>query len=96
MKAFSKSIWRAALYDKQNLGVDRWNVYLIFQEDLSAEDTEEILDDLIAGRTPKAGPRLKFTVTLFKSFLVRMFVSLFVHWSHYHAFIREFSFLFQY
>ncbi|XP_020628730.1 NADH dehydrogenase [ubiquinone] flavoprotein 2, mitochondrial-like [Orbicella faveolata] len=28
-----------------------------YYEDLSAEDTQEILDDLIAGRTPKAGPR---------------------------------------
>ncbi|CAH3020434.1 unnamed protein product [Porites evermanni] len=26
-------------------------------EDLSEKDTEEILDDLVAGRTPKAGPR---------------------------------------
>ncbi|XP_078365515.1 NADH dehydrogenase [ubiquinone] flavoprotein 2, mitochondrial-like [Oculina patagonica] len=28
-----------------------------YYEDLSAKDTEEIIDDLLAGRTPKAGPR---------------------------------------
>lgn len=27
------------------------------QEDLTAKDTEEILQDLIDGKTPKAGPR---------------------------------------
>ena len=30
---------------------------VFFQEDLAAEDVEEILDDLSAGRNPKAGPR---------------------------------------
>lgn len=29
---------------------------LTLQEDLSAKDVEEIIDDLIAGKTPKAGP----------------------------------------
>lgn len=30
---------------------------MIVQEDLTAKDIEEILDDLKAGRKPKAGPR---------------------------------------
>ena len=29
----------------------------IFQEDLSMKDAEEIIDDLVAGKTPKPGPR---------------------------------------
>lgn len=31
--------------------------FIHFQEDLTAENTEEILDDLMNGRVPKAGPR---------------------------------------
>ena len=38
-------------------------VVLFGQEDLKAEDTVEIIDDLIAGRTPKPGPRYGHTVT---------------------------------
>ena len=30
---------------------------LSLQEDLTEKDTEEIIDDLKAGREPKAGPR---------------------------------------
>lgn len=30
------------------------------QEDLTEKDTEEIIDDLKAGREPKAGPRYFF------------------------------------
>ena len=32
-------------------------VCFFFQEDLKEEDTTEIIDDIIAGRTPKPGPR---------------------------------------
>jgi hypothetical protein len=33
------------------------NNNLSLQEDLTEKDTEEIIDDLKAGREPKAGPR---------------------------------------
>lgn len=40
---------------------DLTHFFLLFikslQEDLAANDVEEIIDDLIAGKTPKAGPR---------------------------------------
>lgn len=31
--------------------------FLLFQEDLTAKDTEEIMQDLIDGKLPRAGPR---------------------------------------
>lgn len=34
------------------------NVFnILFQEDLTVKDTEEILQDIMAGKKPKAGPR---------------------------------------
>ena len=33
-----------------------WNIFS-FQEDLTEKDMEEIIDELKAGKTPKAGPR---------------------------------------
>lgn len=33
------------------------NLKILLQEDLTAKDTEEILDDLIKGRSPAPGPR---------------------------------------
>lgn len=35
------------------------SIVMVFglQEDLTAKDTEEILQDLMAGKTPRAGPR---------------------------------------
>lgn len=37
------------------------------QEDLAANDVEEIIDDLIAGKTPKAGPRYASYIYTFYS-----------------------------
>ena len=33
------------------------NSFFQFQEDLTPKDMEEIIDDIIAGRTPRPGPR---------------------------------------
>ncbi len=46
-------------------------INLSLQEDLTEKDTEEIIDDLKAGREPKAGPRYIYLLS-FKFWILKI------------------------
>lgn len=56
MMAINDDYYVSWILSSKELKVSDENL-LILQEDLTAKDTEEILQDLIDGKTPRPGPR---------------------------------------